>query len=95
MIKIKDINIGKKYFISNKNGGMIFKDVDGKGYTRVWSCLSRSYHILPKDPYSSTDTFKFFWFGESTFRKIRGYHTNNRLTVIDYKCLRTNFNVGW
>lgn len=84
-----------KYFISNKNGCMIFKDVDGKGYTGVWSCLSRSYKECLTHPYSPPETFKLFWFGESTFRKIREYHINNRLSEIDYKWLRTNFKVGW
>lgn len=95
MRKIKDIIISKKYFISNKNDCAVFKDVDGKGYTAVWSCLSHSYKECPKHPYSSPETFKFFWFGESTFRMIREYHTNNRLIVIDYKWLRTNFKVDW
>lgn len=95
MRKIKDIIISKKYFISNKNDCAVFKDVDGKGYTAVWSCLSRSYIECPKYLYSPPETFKFFWFGKSTFRKIREYHINNRLNEIDYKWLRTNFKVDW
>jgi hypothetical protein len=94
MRKVGEI-IKIKYFISNKNGCMIFKDVDGKGYTGVWSCLSYSYKECPKHPYSSPETFKCFWFGESTFRKIREYHINNRLFEIDYKWLRSNFKVDW
>lgn len=84
-----------KYFISDRNGTMIFKDVDKKCYTGVWSCLYHSYRECPKHPYSSPETFKCFWFGESTFKKIMDYHVNNRLFEIDYKWLRVNFKVDW
>ena len=94
MRKVGEV-IKSKYFISDRNGTMIFKDVDKKCYTGVWSCLYHSYREGKKHPYSSPETFKFFWFGESTFKKIREYHTNNRLFEIDYKWLRSNFKVDW
>lgn len=98
MRKIKDIIISKKYFISNKNDCAVFKDVDGKGYTAVWSLISslfNSYGEFPIHPYDFNVDLKYFWFGKSTFRKIREYHINNRLNEIDYKWLRTNFKVDW
>jgi len=93
MRSIKEIK--KKYFISNKNHCSVFKDLDGKGYTAVWSFLSNSYREFPIHPYDFNVDLKCFWFDESTFRKIREYHINNRLNEIDYEWLRTNFKVGW
>lgn len=92
MRSIKELK--KKYFISNKNHCSVFKDVDGKGYTVVWSFFN-SYGECPIHPYSSPETFKCFWFDKLTFKMIREYHINNRLNEIDYEWLRNNFNVGW
>jgi hypothetical protein len=94
MRKVGEI-IKIKYFISNKNGSMIFKDVDGNHYKGIWSCISHLYRECPEHPYSPTETFKSFWFGESKFKKIREYHISNDLIEIDYKWLRGNFNVNW
>lgn len=92
MRKIKDITLGNKYFITNGNSVMIFKGVDSCHYKTAWSLLSRSYVDGPIHPHSFA-VIKYFWFGESKFKMIREYHTNNRLGVIDYKWLRESFNI--
>lgn len=93
MREIKDITLGRKYFITNGNSVMIFKGVDRYHYKTIWRILSRSYVDGTIHPHNSSD-IKYFWFGESKFKMIREYHINNRLDLIDYKWLRESFNIN-
>lgn len=94
MRTLKRINIGKKYFISNLNDVMIFKDIDEMNYSALWSVDSQSYGDFPQHRHKYSDGMKFFKFNEYEFKKIRDYHINNRKFRIDYKWLEITFNLS-
>ena len=85
--------IKNKYFISDKNGRMVFQDIGGTHYTGVWSLFSYSYVKNPRHPTNEHETFKRFSFNESIFKKIREYHFNKQCHGIDYKWLEERFKV--
>lgn len=91
MRSIKDVN--KKYFITNKNDSVIFKDIDRVYYCGVLNLRDIFRREYPSHRYNSDSDLKYFYFGEREFKKIKDYHINNGLETIDYGWLVGSFDI--